>query len=379
MKIGLVCPYNILVGGGVQECVFALRDELKRRGHGVYILTPQPRRYTGEAPDGVLFIGKATKVKSFHTTTQISASAETDAVDSLLKKHAFDVLHFHEPWVPFVSRQILLRSQACNIATFHAKLPENLMNRTIEKVITPYTRSILNYLDALSAVSDAAADYVTSLTTRPIEIIPNGIDVAKYKHSKTTTKVKQPAQSPPKIMFVGRLERRKGITYLLDAFEELKASLPDAELHIAGTGPDERRLRRYITDNAISRVVFHGYVSEAKKIELMSQATVFCSPSPYGESFGIVLLEAMGLGVPIVAGNNPGYTSVMKERGTISVVDPKDTTLFAQRLKLFIADEAIRSAWRSWAMTYVQQFSYIKIVDAYELLYERACKQKKRG
>ncbi len=370
MKIGLVCPYNVFAGGGVQECVFAIQQELVRRGHIVHIITPKPRGSSSkQSPDGVLFVGGATKVKSFHTTSQISASADSEVIDTVLQEHNFDILHFHEPWVPFVSRQILSRSDTCNIATFHAKLPENRMNRTIEKVITPYTKSIIKYLHQLTAVSSAASDYIASLTDRDIAIIPNGIDLQKYKSVAKKPKKTSKAKT---IVFIGRLERRKGVMYLIRAFEELSKIDHAVELHIAGAGPDEKRLRSYIDEMAIERVTFYGYVSEEKKISLMRNATVLCSPALYGESFGIVLLEAMALGVPIVAGDNPGYRSVMQQRGSLSIVNPKDTASFIRRLQLFLEDEAIRTAWIQWADKYVEQFSYKHVVDSYEDLYKRS-------
>src|SRR5690606_16336645 len=109
--------------------------------------------------------GRARDVKSpFATVGQISVSINTKILDDVLEKEQFDILHFHEPWVPIVSRQILSRSQAKNVATFHAKLPETMMSKTIERVITPYTKSIIKYLDGYTAVSGAAAEYVTTLT-----------------------------------------------------------------------------------------------------------------------------------------------------------------------------------------------------------------------
>lgn len=373
MKIGLVCPYNIIAGGGVQECVFALRQELISKGNQAIILSPRPRAYQEQPPEGVVFVGSAAKVKSFHTTSQISASAEADSIDELLESEQFDVLHFHEPWVPFVSRQILTRSNTYNVATFHAKLPEGRVNRTIEKVITPYTSSILKYFDELTAVSDAAAEYVTSLTDQPISIIPNGIDLSKYKNKgKSSSKNKS-----AKILFVGRLERRKGIVFLLDAFKLLQQHYDyPVTLDIAGQGPDEKRLKYYIEQQEINNVEFHGFVSEEKKLKLLRDANVFCSAAPYGESFGIVLLEAMAVGTPIVAADNPGYVSVLKERGSTSIVHPKNARAFAERLHTFLTDEDLRVSWQSWAQEYVQQFNYSDITEQYSELYKRVCSEK---
>ena len=150
MKIGLVCPYHIFKGGGVQECVFALQKELEARGHVARIITPLPRDVddTDGVHDCIDFVGTSANVKSpFHTTAQVSVSLDTSAMAEMLEREQFDVLHFHEPWVPIMSRQLLTQSDTVNVATFHAKLPETVMSKTIERVVTPYTKSVLKYLD----------------------------------------------------------------------------------------------------------------------------------------------------------------------------------------------------------------------------------------
>lgn len=364
MKIGLVCPYNLFKGGGVQECVLATQVELSKRGHEVLIITPQPREYSGEVPEFVRLLGRSTDVKSpFHTTAQVSVSVDNNQVDDLLEREAFDVLHFHEPWVPLISYQILTRSKARNIATFHAKLPDTVMSRTIEKVVTPYTKSVLKYIHDMTAVSDAAASYVTSLTDRPVHIIPNGIDLSKYK-----PQTKTPAEEI--IFYIGRLEKRKGLKFLLKAMKHLQQTSPNARLVIAGGGDDRTKLEQFARDNTIA-VEFLGRVTEAEKLRLLKEARVFCSPARYGESFGIVLLEAMASGLPTVAGNNPGYTAVMRGTGDISIVDPRDTVEFARRLELMLHDENIRTVWKKWAADNIDQYDYPLIVDAYEKLYLR--------
>lgn len=369
MKIGLVCPYNIFKGGGVQECVLAVQSGLKRRGHEAFIITPQPADCPNEIPDNILFIGQSKDVKSFHTTAQVSVSLNNDAVESVLDEHKFDILHFHEPWVPIMSRQLLMRSTSINVATFHAKLPETVMSRTVERVITPYTKSILKNLDYLTAVSTPAADYVGQLTDEEVRIIPNGIDLDKYNFVNRITET-------PVILYVGRLEKRKGVRFLLKAFCELQRNIPEAELWIVGDGPDRAKLERYSESLELSHVTFHGYVDEKKKLELMSKTSVFCSPARYGESFGIVLLEAMAMGLPTVAGNNPGYVSVMKELGLSSIVNPLHTEDFARRLQLFLSDEQFRAIWRNWAKEYVKQFNYEAVIDSYVEVYEEALAEK---
>ncbi len=374
MKIGLVCPYNIAKGGGVQEIVRAMYKELVERGHEVRILTPEPREMAdSHRTKDIIFVGSAADFKSpLHTTSQFSVTADIYGIEQMLDQEQFDILHFHEPWVPMLSRQILGRSRSVNIATFHAKLPETMMSRTVVKVVTPYTKAVLRNLDELTAVSDAAADYVRTLTDAPVAIIPNGIDLSIYKSGKYTPSVAEKRKS---ILFIGRLERRKGVNCLLEAYGLLSDKHPDVELLIAGDGPDREKLEAAAREMELPNVKFLGYVTEQEKLDLLTSADLFCAPALYGESFGIVLLEAMASGLVTVAGNNPGYSSVMQDFGSLSLVSPTDTEEFANRLDVMLYNEDVRKLWQKWAKDYVKQFSYTNIVDQYEAVYESAHKK----
>jgi len=366
IKVGLVCPYNIFLGGGVQEVVAALQRGLTDSGHVAKIITPLPWGNYINTPSDVIFLGTAASLKSpFHTTAQVSVSLKVDEIDDMLEREQFDILHFHEPWVPIMSRQLLSRSASYNVATFHAKLPETIMSRTIERVITPYTKSILRYLTALIAVSEPAADYVRSLSDKHVAIIPNGIDLKRYKM------VKPKPTSRKTILYIGRLEKRKGLKYLLKAFGRLADSQKDIRLIIAGDGPDRAKHEEYAKTHHIKGVSFVGYVSEKQKLALLRKADLFCSPAAYGESFGIVLLEAMATGTVIVAGNNSGYASVLTGRGALSLVNPKDIPEFARRLDLLLRDDELRKVWRNWASSYVRQFDYPKVVAQHEAVYKK--------
>lgn len=368
MKIGLVCPYNLTKGGGVQEVVLALQRGLTARGHDAKVITPLPRDAVVHDWPQAVFIGTATDIKSpFATTAQVSVSLKNDEIESVLEQEKFDILHFHEPWVPMMSRQLLGRSNCINVATFHARLPDTFMSKSIEAVVTPYTKPLLRHLQGLTAVSDAAAEYVRSLTKRQIEIIPNGIDIASYQHKKTNARRKDSNT----VLFIGRLEKRKGMKYLLEAFALLQKTHPDVRLVIAGDGPDRAKLEAFVAEKELDHVSFEGFVDERRKQELLKDAALFCSPALYGESFGIVLLEAMAAGLPVVAGDNPGYESVMQERGKLSLINPRDAVEFARRLSLFLEDKELCDLWKSWAKDYVQQFDYENVVDSYEQLYKK--------
>ena len=370
MRIGLVCPYNINKHGGVLGVVTALKDGLKKNGHHVKIITPTPRGHdVNETIDDTIFIGTSTDFHSpSHTTTQVSSTADAERIDKILREEKFDILHFHEPWVPLLSRQLAQRSSSINIATFHAKVPETLMTRTLAKVVNPYFKSVMKYLDLLTAVSESGAEYAASMTDKPITIIPNGIDLSKY--AKNSQKNRQDT-----ILYIGRLEKRKGVKYLLQAFQIFQQDNPDTKLIIAGDGPEREKLELLTDDLKLKNVDFLGYIDEELKMELLGSTKLLVSPAIYGESFGIVLLEAMASGTVAVAGNNSGYADLMQDSGSLSLVNPQDIGEFARRLDTLYNQEDIRALWSGWAKQYVKQFDYPQVVKQYEDYYKEALKQ----
>jgi phosphatidylinositol alpha-mannosyltransferase len=368
-----VCPYNINKHGGVQEVVLTLKSGLQSKGHSVKIITPRPYGSQEGDIEDVIYVGSSTDFRSpSHTTTQISSTTINSIIDEILTNEKFDILHFHEPWVPFLSRQLLQRSSSVNVATFHAQVPETIMSRTMIRVVNPYMKSVMNYLNELTAVSDSAAVYAMTLTNQPVSIIPNGIDLDKFKRSNETNKSLNRSRS---ILFVGRLERRKGVKYLFKAYEALIEQNPDVELIIAGDGPGREKLEQYTKESGLTKVSFLGYISDELKLELLQKADLFCSPALYGESFGIVLLEALATGTVVVAGNNSGYIDVMQGTGAISIINPQDVDEFARRLELLLYDQSLRQLWKDWSKEYVLKFNYPNIVNKYEALYRKALKQ----
>lgn len=364
LKIGIVCPYDMFRGGGVQEFVKALQAGLELRGHTVIIITPKPRHYEGTIPANYKLIGTSARFNTpLQTLVDVTAGIDSDEVSEYLYEQQFDILHFQEPWVPDLGRQLLARSDSLNIATFHAALPPTAMSRSIERVAVPYTRSALKYLDKLVAVSDPAASYVRSQSTAPVTIIPNGIDLKRYHAPKS-----RPQNAQKQIFYVGRLEKRKGVRYLIEAVRYLQEWHQDISLLIGGDGPLREQLEEYAKDQGVS-AQFLGYLSEDDKVSLLQSADLFVAPAIHGESFGIVLLEAMACGIPIIAGDNPGYRSVMSGIGSISLVNPRHSLDMARRMELMLYTPEVRSLWLNWSAEYVQQFDYNRIIDQYEALY----------
>ena len=376
MKIGLVCPYNMFqFAGGVQEIVIQLANELRLLGHDIKIITPRPRNFSETIPENMILLGKSAKLNTpFATMVDFGFEADTEEIENMLEQEKFDILHFHEPWVPVLSRQILSRSKAINIATFHATPPTTALSKSLLSVVVPYTSSVLKYIDGYSAVSDSAAVYVNTLVEKPVTIIPNAINLEAFKPSKN----KKDSSGKKKILYLGRLEKRKGIPYLLEAYQMLRMKHNDVELVIAGSGVKRAALEKIVATEKIPEVSFLGFIPEQQKIQLIESADLYCSPAIYGESFGIVLLEAMALHIPVVAGNNPGYSSVMRDEGSISLVNPKSTSEFAQRLELLLYNNEMRDVWIKWAKRETPQYSFDRITEMYLALY-KSTKKKSNG
>lgn len=374
MKIGLVCPYNMNRGGAVQEIVHDMRVDLTGKGHDVRIITPQPRDISNMDTTNTIFLGGGTDFRSpTKTVPTMSASVDTDTIDHVLEQEQFDILHFHEPWVPVLSRQILTRSKSVNIATFHAAIPETIMSRTIIKVVTPYTVPILKYIHEFTAVSEPAATYLRTLTDRPIHMIPNGVDLTKYPW----TDHKRSAKGKQTILYLGRLEARKGVKFLLRAFKLLEDKNPNVHLIIAGKGPDQEKLELLAEDLKITNIEFKGYVTHDEKMKLLAQADLFAAPAIYGESFGLVLLEAMATGNLVIAGNNAGYADVMDGIGQLSLINPRDPVEFARRMHVMLNEPKVQKVMLEWSKPYVKQYAYPKIIDTYLDLYKKAIKENK--
>lgn len=366
MKIGLVCPYDFFRHGAVQKLIVLLDQKLTERGHDVRIITPRPAGYDGDPPPRTIFVGRSAKWNTpLATTLEIGASFEPNGLEEMLEAENFDLINVHEPEVPVIGAQIAARALCPIVATFHATFPETAVGKTIEMFRIPFSRSLFRRIAAMTAVSDSAARFVRDWSGQEITIIPNYIDLDLFRGGRSYKR------DPNTILYLGRLEKRKGVRYLLKAFAELAERDLKVKLLIAGDGSERDKLEDWVYANEVPRVEFLGAVSEEKKVELLKKAAVFSSPAIYGESFGVVLLEAMAAGTPTVAGDNMGYRCVMIDRGLLSLVNPKDTSDFARRLEIFLRDQDIRASWLEWAETYVEQFDSEKVIDQYEKVYKK--------
>jgi phosphatidylinositol alpha-mannosyltransferase len=372
MKIGLVCPYDMNRDGGVQEVLKDLRRELRGRGHDVWVITPRLKGYTRDPAPHMLFLGRS---KPFHSPTGTSletSSASNTEIDELLASEKFDVLNFHEPWIPKIGSQILRRSKAVNVATFHATIPDNIAGQVTRRLAKPVALPTLKYIDAFTAVSSSAAQFVGSLTKEPINIIPNPLNAS---HFKPPAKFDDD-RAHKTVLYIGRLEGRKGVKYLLHAFSALQARHPKTSLRICSNGPDRAKLEALARRLNLKNVHFMGFISDADKVRYLRESDLFCSPALFGESQGIVLLEAMSAGLVTVAGDNPGYATTMTGLGDVSLVDPKHTREFARRLELLLYEPELRRLWRVWAKAEMPKYAPDRVAGQYLEVYEQALKRR---
>lgn len=382
MKIALVCPYNMFERtGGVQQIVTHLHDGLVKKGHAVKVITQRPAGFKGDVPiDYILFGVTRNFDGGFGVSGNWGMPADGNEIGQILEREKFDVINFHEPWMPILAWQMLKHSKAAHVGTFHANLLDNAAAKSWVNVFTPFGRGIGQKMHVLTAVSPAPAELLRNKVNNRssaerrlinnIKYIPNGIDLKLYKPPKKRQPLKGP--NTKTILYVGRLDRRKGIEWLLRAYSILEAKLPQAHLVIAGEGPRREKLGQLAEELGINNTHFTGYVSEDEKRRLMGNADVFCSPAMFGESFGIVLIEAMAMGTPVIAGRNSGYINVLTGDGRLGLVDAKATEDFAGRLELVLTDDKIDGLLRSWGLSEVKKYDYPKVVEQYEAAYKEA-------
>ena len=353
LRIGIVSPYSLTVPGGVQQQVLGLARSLRAKGHEVRVLGP----CDGPPPDAfVTPLGNSlpTAVNGSIAPLAPDASAALRTIRAL-NDEAFDVVHVHEPLVPGPSLTALLVKMAPVVATFHSA-GESAAYRTFSRQL----KWVASRIDIRVAVSKDAVELAQRYIGGDYEVLFNGIELGDYSSPSTT-----PRENA--IFFIGRHEERKGLSNLLEALAQLP---PDVRLWIASDGPQTAELKtRFSSD---SRIEWLGRISDSEKISRMSRASVFCAPSLHGESFGVVLLEAMAAGTPVVASNLDGYRNVATDDETALLVETGNVAGLASALARVLADSQLAARLTANGREHAQRFSMDALADRYIEMYERA-------
>jgi phosphatidylinositol alpha-mannosyltransferase len=362
VKIGLVTPYVYPVPGGVNEHVRYLYQNLRLHGHDVRIISSSHGLQRASEGD-VIRLGKGFSMPTNGSVGTITVSPRyVGLVDDMLARERFDVLHFHEPFVPFLSLILLRRSRSVNIATFHAYAGFSLSYEFGSRVMQGHAR----LLHGRIAVSAAARHFIDRYFPGDYKIIPNGVDVGRYGRAVPLSRWQDGVHN---ILFIGRHEPRKGLLDLLKAYRILRKTGCGCRLLIVGSGPQEREARRYVMTRRLAGVEFLGRVSDSEKAQLLKSADVFAAPSTGQESFGIVLLEAMAAGAPIVASDIHGYKGVVKRGEQGLLVPPGEPKEFAVAIRRLLADGPLRAEMSASGVARAEAFSWERITDRVEAYY----------
>jgi phosphatidylinositol alpha-mannosyltransferase len=362
MKIGLVTPYVYPIPGGVNEHVRFLYENLRLRGHDVRIITSSHGLQRSSEGD-VIRIGKGFSMPSNGSVGTITVSPRyVSQVKRVLEQEHFDLLHFHEPFVPFLSLIVLRQSSSVNIATFHAYAGFSPAMELGSKTLQGYAARLHGRI----AVSAAARHFVDRFFPGDYKVIPNGVDTGRFQRAVPVARWQD---GTPNVLFVGRLEDRKGLPHLLKAFRLIRKSGLEARLLVVGSGPQEREARRYVMTRGLQSVEFLGRVSDAEKAQLFKTADVFVSPATGRESFGIVLLEAMAAGAPIVCSDIHGYKGVAQRGRQAILVPPRDARALAAGITELLADPALRARLGASGQVRAEQFSWERVTAKVEEYY----------
>ncbi len=359
MKIGLVCPYSLFSPGGVKEHVLALYKEFKELGHSVKIIAPKTKKTKN--PDFLLSGVSAKFPSGTGSWGRVSACFENQEIESMLQKENFDIIHFHEPLVPFLAWQILFSSQAVNIATFHSAWENEIsLIGNLEFLIKPFTETFQKRLNGLIVVSTVAKNCWQKFFQKEMSIIPNGIDL--FRFNPNLKPIEKYKDGKINILFVGRLEKRKGAIYLLRAFKQLQNK--NMRLILVGEGPRKIELKLFIARHNLQDVEFAGRISDVDLPKYYATADICCFPSIGGESFGIVLLEAMAMAKPIACFSNPGYRNFLTHYPfKKSLVKIKDIEKLGKALEVLGKDSDLREKLSKWGLKEVQKYSWSKVAQ----------------
>ena len=378
MKIALVSPYDFAFPGGVTSHISSLERYLSRMGHEVKVIAPasQPVTIFG---DRFIPIGKPRPIPSSGSVIRVTISLRlASTIKEVLNREKFDIIHLHEPFMPMLCSAVLRFSEATNVGTFHAWDGKPGYNWG-KPISTWMIRRRLHKLAGRIAVSEMAKAYVSKHVPGYYDIIPNGIDVERF--SPDVPPIEEFCDGKQNILFLGRLERRKGAIYLIKAYQQVKQEIPNSRLIIAGPGTRLRKpYEKWIKNQGLEDVVFVGYVSEADKPRYYKTADVYCSPATSRESFGIVLLEAMAVGTPVVASNIDGYNSVITHGEDGLLVPPRDTENLARTLISVLSDETLRQKLAARARLTAEEYSWErianKVFDYYAAALEESTQRK---
>lgn len=362
MRIGLVCPYAWDVPGGVQAHVRDLASQLRLRGHDVSVLAPAED--DDDLPDFVVSAGRPVSIPYNGSIAKLMLGpVSATRVRRWIKHGGFDVVHAHEPAAPSVSMVACWFARGPLVVTHHTSTEKS-------RAMTAFEPALATAMEKASiriAVSEAARTTVEEHLGRTAVIVPNGVDVDVFSSA-------QPLPPNPegrsRIVFLGRIdEQRKGLAVLLEAMEILAAKDIRPELMVAGPG-DSAAVIKDLHDTIAGQVEVLGAVSEEHKRSLLKSADIFVAPNLGGESFGIILIEAMAAGAPVLASDLDAFATVLQQGEAGWLFPVGDAAALAVEIESLLVDPTLRAELAARGRKRADDYDWPAITDQIVAIYE---------
>jgi phosphatidylinositol alpha-mannosyltransferase len=376
MKIALVSPYDWAATGGVNNHISHLAEQFVELGHEPRIIAPGQGRMTN-APCPLTIIGRPIPLRVSGSVARITLSLRTAGRVREVLDEPFDIVHVHEPFMPQLPIQFLRYSTTVNVGTWHAARESNFFYLYGRRLIKRWQAK----LDGKIAVSTAAVKHIEQYFPGFYNIIPNGVDVDHF--TQDAEPLPEFMDGKKNVLFVGRPEKRKGLKYLVRAFVGVQRAIPDSRLIVVGAGKFDR-YEAAVRRAKLHDVVFRSFVPFNELPRYHRSAHVFCAPNTGFESQGIVLLEAMAAGLPIVASNIDGFAGVLTHGVEGLLVKREDPSALAEGLVELLRDPVKSAQMVIRGRERVEYFRWDRVsqqvLSYYErLIYERALIEKGTG
>lgn len=364
MKIGLVVDDGLDKPDGVQQFVLTLGKWLSENGHEVHYITSSTKRI--DLPN-LHVLSKSLTVSFNGNKLRVPLPAPRSKVRNLLNNLDLDVLHVQMPYSPFLGGRVIMQAKDTHvIGTFHI-LPYGKIAFFGSKLLGFFQKMSLQRVNYITSTSAPTKHFAESAFGISSEVIANPVSLKSFKGTRMSVKPNDELT----IVYLGRLVERKGVMQFLMALNKLKTENLgiNFKVKIGGKGPLLEKLEQYSLNNVLNFVEFVGFIDEKLKPDFLCQADLAVFPATSGESFGIVLIEAMAVGsCAVIGGNNPGYNSVLSPWPE-TIFDPNDTEGFANKLKLFLTDHKLRDSVRKSQSIAVKDYDISvigsKFVDIY--------------
>lgn len=376
LKIGLVLDTSLDPPDGVQQYVVSVGEWMSSQGHEVHYLVGQTEHR--DLPN-IHSLSRNIAVQFNGNRTTIPLPTSRRKLKNLLKAERFDVLHVQTPHSPFMAQPLILSadSETAVVGTFHIAA-YNWQVTVGNRLLGWWLRPSLKRIDRIVSVSSAAADFARHTFGIDTTVLPNTFDYMRFHNAKPLKKYRDDRVT---VLFLNRLVPRKGAQLLVEAAALLAddPSVPPFRVVVCGKGPEAGTLRRYIQHKGLEKVVeMVGFVSEEDKPRYYASADIAVFPSSGGESFGIVLLEAMASGrASVLAGDNPGYASVMEPRPEL-LFDPTNSEVLARLLKQHIASHRLRKSAANWGEAYTREFDTDVVGGKLLKLYRQTLRERRQ-